>query len=231
MTENQTKTGSVTENEERSSSIGVLVVITGASGAGKDVVMEGVLDHEIIKKFGIERVITCTDRQMRTNESPSAYHFINAEELDRMHKEGELAEDPVLTGTSRKATPKSEIRRLFSGTNLIWRIDPSLAAKISQGTYFDEYFPENADALKAHTLVICINAPKNVIVSRRKRREGNKYSPEEFKARDTQEAPHLDILLKEAVVVENLNKQLPKTVVTVAELIANHHEKIRNKKT
>jgi uncharacterized protein (UPF0371 family) len=147
-----------------------------------------------------------------------------------MDQDNELAEVIVDTGTSRKETPISEISRLFSGTNLIWRIDPSLAARIVSGTYFDKRFPEMAKELKENSVVVCINAPREVIESRRKRRDGNKYDPEDFRLRDKQEAPHLDILLKEAVVVENPDNRLAETVEIVANLIANHHEKIKAKK-
>lgn len=210
--------------------IGFLFVITGASGTGKDVVMTELLKHEIVTTINLNRVITCTDRPIRDNEPPDAYHFLKPSELELLAEQGELVEDLTPTGTSRKATPKSEIERLLSGQNLLWRIDPSRAAEVATGDFFDRHFPQNAQILKEHTLVICINAPRDVIESRRKKREGEKYKPQEFELRDKQEAPHLDILLKKAVVIENIDGQLSKTVEMVVQTISNHHSKIKNVK-
>lgn len=230
MAEFKIQTREAPEDEKRNSGIGVLVVITGASGAGKDSVVDEILKHKIITTLSINRVVTCTDRPIRTGEAPDAYHFLSSEELNTMHEQEELVEQITQTGTSRKATSKTEIARLLLGENLVWRIDPSRAAEVAMGGFFNKHFPEHAQLLQENTLVICINAPKDVIESRRKRREKDSYNPEEFRLRDMQEAPHLDILIRKAVVVENPDGRLAKTVNAVAELIAVHHDKIKNKK-
>jgi guanylate kinase len=218
------------ETKEKHPNIGMLIVITGRSGAGKDAVMDKLLEHNIINSLSINRVITCTDRPIRDGEPPDAYHFLKPTDLDTMAECNKLVEEITITGTSRKATSKSEIARLLSGENLLWRIDPSRAAEVSTGNFFEKHFPENAQVLKERTLVVCINAPKRVIESRRKGREGKNYKPEEFELRDKQDAPHIDILLKKAVVIENHDGQLSETTETVAQLIYKHHDKIKSKK-
>lgn len=211
---------------ERNTNIGTLIVIAGASGAGKDTVMDEFLKHPIVSENKIERVITCTDRVIRDGESPNSYHFLSCEELDLLDKNGQLVEEITQTGTSRKATSKTEIARLFSGENLIWRIDPSRAAEIAKGDFFDKNFPDDAQLLKEHTLVFCINAPKEVIETRRKEREKDKYKKEEFTLRDAQEKPHLKVLFEKAIVVENLDGKLSEAVEKIANSIATHHNKI-----
>jgi len=212
------------------SKIGFLIVITGLAGSGKDTVMTEFLKHHIVKSLNIQRVITCTDRKIRTGEAIDAYYFLTSNKLDRLAKLGHFVEEVVNTGTSRKATLKSEITKLFSGVNLLWRIDPSRAVEIVKGEFFHKHFPESADILIANTLVICLKAPKGIIEERRKRRISENNDSEDFMLRDVQESPHLDILMKKAVVVENRHAKIIETVESIATHVAQHHAKIKNKK-
>ena len=108
---------------------GFLLVISGASGAGKDAVMASLLEHPAVKTLNLKKVVTCTDRVPRPGEIHKVhYHFVTNEKLQEMAKNGELVEEITLTGSSNKATPKSEIERLLNGEDLVWRIDPSRAA-------------------------------------------------------------------------------------------------------
>jgi len=214
--------------------IGCLIVLTGASGAGKDAVMEKLLKCHEIEKLGFKKIVTCTDRLPRLNTNPPEvdgvhYHFVTPEELIRMEKDLELVEPRTPTGTSYKATPKFELERLITGESLIWRIDPSRAAEVATGKFFDDVFPNHSQILKKHTLVICINAPKEVINSWRKGRDKDKYDPKEYETRDSQESSHLQILLEKAAVIENLDGMLKASVEKSLMLIKNHHAKIKEK--
>ena len=222
------KTLDRTKNGEVISSVGVLYVFTGGSGVGKDTVVDKILERGIVTELKLNKVITCTDRPRRVGEKADSYHFKKPEELDLMANQGMLVEEITITGSSRKATSKAEIARLLMGENLLWRIDPSRAAEVATGDFFKRNFPNDAQVLSDHTVVICINAPKEVIESRRKKREGDKYDPKEFQLRDGQEAPHLNILLSKAVVIDNLDEGLQETVEKTVQLIRNHHAK--NKK-
>ena len=222
------KTLDRTKNGEVISSVGVLYVFTGGSGVGKDTVVDKILERGIVTELKLNKVITCTDRPRRVGEKADSYHFKKPEELDLMANQGLLVEEITITGSSRKATSKEEIAQLLSGKNLIWRIDPSRAAEVATGHFFEKNFPNDAKILSEHTVVICINAPKEVIESRRKKRDGDKYDPSEFQLRDEQEAPHLDILFAKAVIIDNLDDRLEETVEKAVQLIRNHHAK--NKK-
>lgn len=228
MEERQKKHSS--ENKEKYSNVGILIVLTGKSGAGKDAVMNELVQHRDLVSLGINRVITCTDRSIREGEPTDAYHFVTPKDLILMEKKDELVEPITPTGTSNKATPKFEIARLLSGENLLWRIDPSRAAEVATGNFFEKHFREHSKVLKANTIVVCINAPHNTIESRRKQREGKNYNPKEFALRDKQEKPHIDILLKNACVIENTEGHLTETVETAVRLIVGHHDKSKNKK-
>lgn len=201
------------ENKEILNKIGRLIVITGASGAGKDSVMDEFLKNPFVQKINLQKVVTCTDRLPRPGETDGLqYHFVTNEQLKIMDKEGLLVEPITPTGTSNKATPKSEIERLFKGENLVWRIDPSRAAEVASGNFFKNLFPKNAEILQKHTLVLFVTAPKEVIDDRRKKRDLDKFNPTEYKTRDLQEKPYLEILSKKAISIENLDRRLEEAV-------------------
>jgi guanylate kinase len=219
------------ERKEKMSEFGFLLVISGASGAGKDTILAKLIEHPSIKVLNLKKVVTCTDRSPREGERCDIdYHFLSGKELDGMAKRGELIEEITLTGSSRKATPRSEIERLFKGEDLVWRIDPSRAAEIATGDFFQRLFGTNAPALQKNTLVLCITAAKDVIETRRKHRDGEKYNPNEYKVRDEQEEPYLRILAEKAVLIESVEGNLEEIVENTAKFIVNHHAKIKNKK-
>jgi guanylate kinase len=211
--------------------VGFLLVISGASGAGKDTVMAKLLEHPLVKVLHLKKIVTCTDRPPRPGETHGVdYHFMTKERLQEMDKNGELVEEITLTGSSNKATPKSEIERLLNGEDLVWRIDPSRAAEIALGGFFIKHFPEHAHILQKQTTVLCITAPKGDVESRRKGRDGENYNPTEYSARDDQELPHLHILQEKAVVIDNREGCLEETVNFAASLTKAHYEKAKQKK-
>jgi guanylate kinase len=219
------------ESKENETKVGFLLVISGASGAGKDTVMAKLLEHPQIKSLNLKKIVTCTDRPPRPGETHGVdYHFVTREWLLEMDKNGELVEEITLTGSSNKATPKSEIERLLTGEDLVWRIDPSRAAEIASEGFFVKHFPEHAQILQKQTTVLCITAPKEDVESRRKSRDGKNYSPGEYSARDEQELPHLHILREKAVVINNKEGCLEETVSLAASLTKANYEKAKQRK-
>lgn len=211
----------------QSNNIGNLIVITGASGAGKDSVMEGFLKDPRIIELNLKQIVTCNDRPPRPGETDGIqYHFVTNQKLKEMEVHGELVEPVTLTGTSNKATPRSEIERLFAGENMIWRIDPSRAAEVASGDFFKRLFPDTFEILQKHTLVLFVTAPKEEIEDRRKSRDLDKYDPKEYQARDDQEKPYLEILKKNAVSISNLNGKLTDAIETVVNLTSEFQKKL-----
>lgn len=205
--------------------IGYLIVITGASGSGKDAVMDGFLKTEFVKKINLKRIVTCNDRPPRPGETNGVqYHFVSGQKLKEMEKNNDLVEPITMTGTSNKATSKTEIARLLAGENLIWRIDPSRAAEVASGDFFKRLFPNKADEFQKHTLVLFVTAPKSEIDGRRKNRDLDKYNPAEYLARDEQEKPYLKILEENATPIQNLDGKLNDAIET-AEKIASDFTK------
>lgn len=205
---------------------GMLLVITGASGAGKDSVMDGVLKDPKIQKLGLKRIVTCADRPPRPHEIDGVqYHFVSREKLQEMENLGELVEPIMQTGSSGKATPKSEISRLLNGENLVWRIEPIRAADVAKGSFYKSLFPEEAENLQAHTIVLSIVAPRVEIEKRRKNRDQDKYDPAEYITRDVQEKPDLEILEKYATPIQNLEGELDEAINVAVKSVIDLYEK------
>jgi guanylate kinase len=198
---------------------GKLLVVTGFSGAGKD----AIIDTLVEKKTSFRRLITCADRDPRPGEIHGVhYYFVKSGEMDRMHREGELVEKPLLYGTSRKATPKKEFKKIITeGASLIWRIESSLASHVASGKFFEEQFSEDECLiLKESTIVTFITADKNDLVLRRRKRDGSKYNPNEFAKRDEQDA----LILKKyghhfKNIIENKEGKIEKAVEKIMKLL------------
>ena len=123
----------MTETERRK---GVILVLTGASGVGKDEAM-----RVLKERLGCSQVLTTTDREKRLGEINGVhYDFVTTEKFNRRVEDGEFLEHVEYRGTN-KGTPKSEINKVLgSGDIIIWRIDPSAAANavsIVQGEFPD----------------------------------------------------------------------------------------------
>jgi guanylate kinase len=219
-----------TESKEKNTKTGCLFVITGASGAGKDTVMDMLLKNPAIKSLNLRKVVTCTDRCPRPGEIHGIhYHFVTNEKLRQMSNNGELVEEITPTGLSNKATPKSEIERLLKGEDLVWRIDPSRAAEVASGEFWTKNFPENAELLRKSTIVICVTAPKEIIEGRRRSRDGEKFNSADYSKRDEEEMPHLRILREKSVLIDNLDGRLEETINTAVILTITHYEKVKNR--
>lgn len=209
--------------------IGILIIFTGTSGAGKDSVMDEFLKSPLVQKLNLKKVVTCTDRPPRPGETDGIqYHFVSSAQLQKMAENNELVEPITKYGTSNKATPKIEVERLLAGENLVWRIDPSRAAEVASGKFFQRIFPEKAHLLQDHTIVFFVTAPKEVIAERRKRRDLDKYDPAEYKVRDDQDQIYLDILQKKAIPIKNLDGKLDKAVDIAVKSAVEIYDKTKN---
>lgn len=216
------------ERKEMINKLGILVVLTGASGAGKDGVMDGFMENPVISDLGFQKIVTSTDRPPRPGERDGRdYHFVSKEELVKMEKEGELVEPITATGSSNKGTTKKEIERLFSGESLIWRIDPSRAAEVASGDFFKRLFPEDAKTLQKQTIVLFITASRQDIEARRRNRDKDGYDPKEYELRDNQEKQYLEVLSENAISIENAQNKLNETINKTVKITANFFDEIK----
>ena len=87
---------------------GLLIVLSGPSGVGKDTVLKGVMEKDACLK----RSISVTTRAPRTGEINGVhYHFITQDQYDKMLEEGDFLEHETVHGNSY-ATPASYVEKL-----------------------------------------------------------------------------------------------------------------------
>jgi guanylate kinase len=88
---------------------GPVIAITGTSGAGK-----GTLEQELMRRMPeLELAVSATTRERRPNERDGReYHFVTAEEFERLVREGAFLEHVTHPWGPRHGTLRSEIDRI-----------------------------------------------------------------------------------------------------------------------
>ena len=106
---------------------GILIVLSGPSGTGKDSILKEMLMH----RNDIKVSISCTTRKPRKGEiNNKDYFFITEPEFDRIVKQNQMLEWAKFCGNFY-GTPKSEVEKLiYSGINVILEIEVQGAKQI-----------------------------------------------------------------------------------------------------
>lgn len=157
---------------------GLLIVLTGPSASGKDLVMT-----ELLKMLpSLSRVITTTTRHKRSGEKNGVdYYFISKDQFEKKIKKGEFIEYVQYAG-SDYGTTKKEIGKIMKGNDIIWRIESSRAARIED--FIKTSFRQEAEDLLKKTLVIYLSASEE---NRRKRLRERGTTQHGIKERFTQD--------------------------------------------
>ncbi len=110
----------VTEELSAQQKRGVLVVLSGASGVGKDTVMQALL-----KRYpNMQKLVTTNSRPKRPDEVDGYdYHFVTREEFERLIAKEAFFEWVEYRGHYRGGQKKHVEEALNSGKDVIWRID------------------------------------------------------------------------------------------------------------
>ena len=108
---------------------GMLLVISGPSGAGKGTLVSKLLDKDPSFAFSV----SVTTRNRRENEIEDVhYHFISEEEYDKLLSEDAFLEHASVHG-HRYGTLKSEVYdRMERGQNVLLDIDPQGARAVME---------------------------------------------------------------------------------------------------
>lgn len=111
---------------------GLLIVISGFSGAGKGTVVK-----ELVEKPGYKLSVSATTRKARTGEVHGReYFFLTREEFESMIKDGQLIEWAEYVGNYYGTPREYVIEQLMAGNNVILGIEIQGVLKIK------EQFPE-----------------------------------------------------------------------------------------
>ena len=145
---------------------GILVVISGFSGAGKGTIM-GKLIEDYSDKYSLS--ISATTRQPRPGEvDGKSYFFVDTEKFENMIAENELIEYAQYVG-NYYGTPKAYVEeQLAAGKNVILEIEIQGALKVR------EQFPD--------TKLIFVSAPSAQVLRNRLVGRGTE-APEVVEAR------------------------------------------------
>lgn len=203
--------------------LGTLIVLTGQAGSGKDAIMRKLLE----KYPEMTKVVTTTTRAPREGEENKIHHyFVDVPTFEKLKKEGGLLEW-VLYSNNLYGTEAREIRKVLSGQDLIWRIEPTRAATVNE--LFDEKFdPQTAAALKKNTLVIYIDVENKEALKSRllKRGMDEEAIRQRFKQdwNDWQKTRN-----KFSNIVVNKDGKLDQTVDQVIRLIEKHRSTLTPK--
>ena len=108
---------------------GMLLVISGPSGAGKGTLVEKLLNKDPTFCFSV----SVTTRERRKNEIEDVhYHFISEEEYDKLLEQDAFLEHASVHG-HRYGTLKSEVYdRMERGQNVLLDIDPQGARTVME---------------------------------------------------------------------------------------------------
>jgi len=134
---------------------GILLVITGPSGVGKDTAKELFLR----RNPGFHKIVTDTSRLPREGEIEGVSHnFYNNEQFKKRVGEGKYLEYIEVRPGEYKGTSKEAISAILSGKNVIWQIDEYAMAHIRR--IIKENMPDMADCILEKTVTIYI-APED----------------------------------------------------------------------
>ena len=106
---------------------GLLFVLSGPSGVGKDAVLNCLKQKDLSVHF----VITATTRALRPGEVHGVdYYFAQQQEFLRLNEQGELLEWALVHG-NYYGTPRGQVRQaLAAGRDVMLKIDVQGAAKV-----------------------------------------------------------------------------------------------------
>lgn len=107
---------------------GLLIVISGCSGAGKGTVLAALFP----KTAGLAYSVSATTRAPRPGEKDGRdYHFVSREAFEEMLARDEILEYTTYAG-NYYGTPKSELRKTESGSSIILEIELEGATNIKR---------------------------------------------------------------------------------------------------
>lgn len=131
---------------------GILLVITGPSGVGKDTIISKFLKRNSCFK----KIITDTSRLPRAGEEDGKdYNFFTCKDFLKRAEKGEYLEYMEVRPKEYKGTSKKAIQNVFSGKNIIWKIDEYSGSHTKE--IFRKAMPDLAEEMISRTVTVYIS--------------------------------------------------------------------------
>ncbi len=186
---------------------GILVVISGFSGAGKGTIMK-----ELLKKYDYDLSVSATTRTPRSGEIHGKdYYFHTRDEFQQMIQNGELIEWAEYVG-NYYGTPRKHVEeQLNAGKDVLLEIE------MQGGMLVKEQFPD--------ALLIFISPPSADILKQRLTGRGTE-SPEEIEKRLLRAVEEVQYMKDYDYII--VNDVLEDAVEKVNDLIKYDHYKSCN---
>lgn len=186
---------------------GILVVISGFSGAGKGTIMK-----ELLKKYDYDLSISATTRTPRDGEVHGKdYYFHTRDEFQQMIQNGELIEWAEYVGNYYGTPRKYVEEQLNAGKDVLLEIE------MQGGMLVKEQFPD--------ALLIFISPPSAEILKQRLTGRGTE-SPEEIEKRLLRAVEEVQYMKDYDYII--VNDELEDAVEKVNDLIKYDHYKSCN---
>jgi guanylate kinase len=186
----------------------LLIVISGASGVGKDTVIQRMKERRLPFHF----VVTATTRPPRPGEvNGQDYFFISTDEFAEMIEKNELLEHAHVYN-DYKGIPKQQVREaLDSGKDVIMRLDVQGAAKIRSLT-------------PGAVLIFISSASEDEMIERLRARKTE--TPEGLKLRIATARKELQRMNEFDYCVINRDMELDDTVDKIIAIIEAEHSRV-----
>jgi guanylate kinase len=183
----------------------LLVVISGPSGVGKDVLIQLMKEQDWPFHF----VVTATTRPQRPDEINGVnYHFVSVSQFEAMIDRGELLEYARVYG-DYKGVPKQQVRdALATGQDVVMRLDVQGAATVQQ-------------LAPGAVLIFLTASSEEELICRLKARRTE--SPEQLKIRIDTARQEMERLSEFDYVVINREGKLDQAVRQVLSIIKAEH--------
>lgn len=203
---------------------GILVVISGLTGSGKDTVKEVLLKrHPEFKS-----IVTHTTRPPRKGEINGLNHyFVSRKEFEKMIQTGKFLEWIDYLG-DYYGTSKEEFFPVLRGEDRIWRIDLTMAAKTDE-LFREKFDPETAKELIKRTLGIYLDVDRKTLKNRLIKRGTPLQEIEKRMEKERRDLEEVKTKLKNKV--PNPDGKLGQAVKIVENLIITHKERLQNEKS
>ena len=183
---------------------GMLLIVTGSTASGKDTIVK-----KLLQKYPtFSKITTTTSRTPRAGEVDGQdYYFVSKAEFLQMQQDGKFLETVEYSG-NYYGTTKAEIKKVLNGQNMIWRIEPTMAAR-AKG-----YFADIID----NTLIVFITTLDKQTLVRRLAARGMKEAAIQVRFKTDAENWN-NLKNKFEHIIINRDGALQETITQISKLI------------